>query len=69
MVICVRSLVPKEKNSATSAIWSAERRARHLDHGADQVFQLDVLVADDPIGHAAVRCSRICSSFVDGRGS
>ncbi len=30
MVICVRSLVPKEKNSATSAIWSASSAARGI---------------------------------------
>jgi hypothetical protein len=29
-VICVRSLVPKLKNSATSAIWSASRAARGI---------------------------------------
>ena len=35
--IWVRSLVPNEKKSATSAISSArQRRPRHLDHGADQ---------------------------------
>jgi hypothetical protein len=27
-VVCVRSLVPKLKNSASSAIWSAVRAAR-----------------------------------------
>src|ERR1039457_5548473 len=30
-VVCVRSLVPKLKNSASSAIWSAVRAARGLD--------------------------------------
>ena len=40
-VICVRSLVPKRKNSASSAIWSAVSAARgHLDHRADQVLDL-----------------------------
>ena len=37
--ICVRSLVPKEKNSAASAISRArERRAAEFDHRADQVM-------------------------------
>ena len=36
--ICVRSLVPKEKNSASSAILSGPQRgARDLDHRADSV--------------------------------
>ena len=29
-VVCVRSLVPKLKNSASSAIWSAVRAARGI---------------------------------------
>jgi hypothetical protein len=36
-VVCVRSLVPKEKNSAASSDGvGAQRRARQFDHGADQ---------------------------------
>ena len=34
--ICVRSIVPKEKNSATSAIWSAPEHGGRFDHGADE---------------------------------
>ena len=42
-VIWVRSLVPNEKNSATSAISSAdERGARRLDHRADQVVDASI---------------------------
>ena len=51
-VICVRSLVPKEKNSASSAIWSAvERGPRHLDHRADLVLDLHAGLLHALLGH------------------
>ena len=41
-VVCVRSLVPNEKNSALSRdLVGHQRRARQLDHGADLVVELD----------------------------
>ena len=40
-VVCVRSLVPNEKNSAVSRdLAGHQRRARQLDHGADLVVEL-----------------------------
>ena len=52
-MVCVRSLVPKLKNSASSAISSAaKRRARDLDHGADQIVELCLLLLGDLFRHA-----------------
>ena len=53
-VVCVRSLVPKLKNSASFAISIGhERSARQLDHRADQVVDLLALFLEDFFGHAA----------------
>ncbi len=39
-MVWVRSLVPKEKNSAVSAISAARKAgARQFDHGADQIVR------------------------------
>ena len=40
-VVCVRSLVPKEKNSARLGdLAGHQRRARQFDHGADLIVDL-----------------------------
>ena len=53
-MVCVRSLVPKQKNSATSAISIGEQRgARQLDHRADEVFKFYFRCGDDFFGDAA----------------
>ena len=39
-VICVRSLVPKLKNSASGDLVGRQRRPRHLDHRAELVVDL-----------------------------
>ena len=52
-VVCVRSLVPKVKNSASSAISSAVSAPRGtLDHGADQVLELHAVLASNFLGDA-----------------
>ena len=49
--IWVRSLVPKEKNSASFAISSAVRAPRgHLDHGAHQVLDARAVLAQHLLG-------------------
>ena len=52
-VVWVRSLVPKEKNCAVSAISPARKRgARQLDHGADHVSGHFSAFLLDRLGHA-----------------
>ncbi len=61
-VICVRSLVPNEKNSATSGdLVGDERGARRLDHRADEVVDLHVRLLRAPCSassrvHASSSC-------------
>jgi len=51
MVVCVRSLVPKEKNSANlSDLPGQQRCARELDHGPDDVVESDAGFLDQFIG-------------------
>jgi hypothetical protein len=52
-VVWVRSLVPKEKNSATSAMaWARHGGARQFDHGADEIGDARRrFLADDFAGH------------------
>ena len=40
-------MVPKEKNSASTAISSQSVRRGKFDHGADQVLDLDPVLGDD----------------------
>jgi hypothetical protein len=62
-VIWVRSLVPKEKNSASLAIGRRSRGAGHLDHGADKVLhgqaalgdRLSATVVDELLDEASSR--------------
>ena len=62
-VVCVRSLVPKLKNSAFSAISSArERRARQLDHRADAGTARRRRVSSHDLGHARATISSCISS-------
>ena len=53
-MVCVRSLVPKLKNSASrSHLVGQQRRARDLDHGADQVLLvLHAGLFEDFVRHA-----------------
>ena len=52
-VSCVRSLVPNEKNCASCGdLVGRHRAARHLDHRADQVLDLDPLLLHDVGGDA-----------------
>ena len=47
-VVWVRSLVPKEKNSASGGqVAGADGRARQLDHGADLVVDHAALLGHD----------------------
>jgi hypothetical protein len=51
--VWVRSLVPKLKNSAPSGdLVGGEGAARHFDHGADLVVELDLLLGHDFLGDA-----------------
>ena len=51
-VVCVRSLVPKEKNSAVCGdLAGPERRARQFDHGADLIFDLALGLGGDRFRH------------------
>ena len=55
-VICVRSLVPKLKNSRhLGDLVGRERRARDLDHGADHVVDLHAALGEHLGGHGAHR--------------
>ena len=52
-VSCVRSLVPNEKNCAFGGdLVGRQRAARHLDHRADEVLDLDALLLHDVRRHA-----------------
>ena len=43
-VVCVRSLVPNEKNCASAGdLVGGERAARHFDHRADEIVDLHAL--------------------------
>ena len=71
MVIWVRSLVPKEKNSATSAILSARGAefAGDFDHGAEEVFDLAAGLFDEAVGEGAGLLDLDIEFFVvDGEG-
>ena len=53
-VICVRSLVPNEKNSATSAISVGDERGpRRLDHRADEVVAARPRLGEHRVGFVA----------------
>jgi len=63
MVVCVRSLVPKEKNSATCAISRPQSGARQFNHGADDVAELHAGFLISSSATRRVACSRMESSF------
>ena len=53
-VVCVRSLVPKLKNSASFGdLIGSQGSARQLDHGAHHVVDLVLLLREDLFGDAA----------------
>jgi hypothetical protein len=64
-VVCVRSLVPKEKEfRGLRDFGGAQRRARQFDHGADQIGGTLPFPLFDRVGDAAMRDFSMSSSLL-----